>query len=339
MFARGFYVTALASLLLSLFSPLSYAQPPGDGTGGGDTSGGDTGNNGSNPPPPPAGGLTSCANPQDCYNSIVQNTYQALVRIDNVPEQLKNISRTALSWIAKDDSDTTATLQGYFATLGKWINGDLDAQAQAQGQVAVDQFARGDGTLFTMPNPQNPQILQQISNLNELSFLTMLGKPPFPKAPNVNLAPQRYIENASGTFIIHEPTNFNWPGNARDQYAIPRYYNFYAATNSIESYNAYVLSQLYAENQNGNQISTTQKQLIHQATDSDWMSKTSSEDLGKVLRQLLMFQSQSYVLLTQLIQIERQLLTAQVMNNTLMILSNQSQENVLLSKAKGEQPS
>lgn len=282
----------------------------------------------------PSGGSQACGKDQlVCLNSIVQNTYQVLVRVNNVPEQLKNISTMALSWMAKDDSKTTSEIQSNFATLGSTINSDIDTQLSLQKQLAIDLFAAGDANAFTMPSPQNPKILNTMPYVNDLAYSTMLGQPLVPKAANVNVAPYNYIKNAGGIKIKHTVPATDWQGTTDD---VLKYYNYYTAMMAVESFDGYVLSHLYAENRNGNALSSTQKSLISQASDSSWIAQIASEDLGKVLRQLLMFESQSYVLLTQLVQIERQILTAQVMGNTLTILNNQVNEPVLVSKAKGQ---
>lgn len=285
---------------------------------------------------PPDGGLQACGSDQIvCLNSIVQNTYQLLVRLNDVPEQLKNVSTMALSWVAKDDSKSTSEIQGNFATLGSSINAINDAQLNMQKQLAIDIFAGGDANKFTTPNPQNPTILLTIPYLNDLAYSSVLGQPLIPKAANVNQAPYNYIKNAAGLNIVHPVPGLGWRG---DNDAILKYFNYYKTTMAVSSYDGYVLSNLLAENQNGNVISSTQKNLITQASDSTWIAQIASEELGKVLRQLLMFESQSYVLLTQLVQIERQILTTQVMNNSLQMLNNQTNEQILVPRAQGVQP-
>jgi hypothetical protein len=79
--------------------------------------------------------------------------------------------------------------------------------------------------------------------------------------------------------------------------------------------------------------------LVTQAGNATWLKNIAAEEIGIVLREILVFQSQSYVLLTQLVQTQKQLLTATVMSNTLMIQNNRQNEAYLAAKAQGVTPS
>lgn len=107
---------------------------------------------------------------------------------------------------------------------------------------------------------------------------------------------------------------------------------------AVESFNAFILSSQLVDAQKGAPLSEAQVKLIAQASGSDWAKQVATEELGKVLRQILLFQSQTYVLLSDLIQTQKQLLTAQVMNNALLIITNQNNETILVSKAQGVRP-
>lgn len=281
-------------------------------------------------------GQTACTNNMVCLNSIVQNTYQTLQRVNNLPNYLHNLNVLTQSWLTPDKSDTTSQMQAGFATLGAQIVAINNTQNsdQLQTQLAADLFANGDVTAFTTP-PGYPKILRNMPYVNDLSFTSLLGKPLIPKAANAANAPYNYLKNASGININHLIPGVNWQGPRQD---IDRYAIYYATTMAIQSFNGYVLSQLYADYQNGSLFTPTQMKLISQASSSSWIAEIASEELGKVLRQMLMFQSQTYVLLSQLIQTERQLLAAQVLNNSLTILSNQTDESIMVSKAQGIRP-
>lgn len=343
-------VSVTFALAIAMLITTVYAQTGGDQSGGGvggdqgqggggagggtDQSGTQTGGGQDNQPP--AGGSTTCGgNDVECDKSIVQNTYQILVRVNNVPEQLKNISTTALSWIAKDDSKLTSTIQSYFVTLGQMINTEKDSQKDLIKQLNVDLFSPDDKDAFTLPSPEKPKILDTTPNINALTYGTVLGSPPVPKNSDMPAAILTYIENAAGVNIFHEKPNLSWRPSENNTNALGQYFAYWNTTMAIESFNAYTLSNLAVETQNKFAIAEAQKQLVKQATNQDWLTEIASQDLGKTLRQLLLFQSQTYVLLTQLVQLQKQILTAQVMQNSLIILTNQNEEQLMVSKANG----
>jgi hypothetical protein len=258
---------------------------------------------------------------------ITQYTYGTLQAVNNLPNYIN-------SWLKQDDSDSTKQIQGSFATLGDLIIQNMEFQNTSQLPITADLFGLD---LATLKNPAKAsQILNQIPNLNDLSYSTMVGKPPLPKAPGVANAPYNYIKYASGLMVQHSMPSLRWKGPVEAQ---KKYSNYYNTLMSAESFGAYALSGLLAEAQNGGAFTTTQTALITQASGSSWIAQVATEELGKVLRQLLMFESQSYVLLTQLVQTQKQLVSAQVMTNALLILTMQPTEILLSSKAQGINPS
>lgn len=272
---------------------------------------------------------------------IEKNTAGILTQVNNLPSYLAALGAFLLSWMAPDDSSTTEQLQGSFATIGSSIIEDIDAQKNLQGQLTA--------TLFSPPPPAAPltpanlsapattqnSILKLLPNINDLSYATLIGTPPSPKAPNLAQAPYNYIANASGITLQHTMPGLSWQGSLSGQI---KYQNYYNTIMAAKSFNAYVLSNEYAETQNKHKMSAAQQALITQASDSTWMATIATEKLGQVLRQILMFQSQSYVLLTQLVQLQKQSLTAQVMTNSLIIAGYQNNETLMVAKAQGVAP-
>jgi hypothetical protein len=63
-----------------------------------------------------------------------------------------------------------------------------------------------------------------------------------------------------------------------------------------------------------------------------------SEKIGYVLRQILLYQSQTFVLMTQIVQLQKQMVSAQVMTNATLVAVNQVNERVLAADAQGVQP-
>lgn len=264
---------------------------------------------------------------------IAQNTTNILQKVNDLPTYLQNAGQLILSWITPDNSPTTISMQESFATLGKLFVDDFNKQNSMQGQLSTDLLGPNT-TTATLPNA------------NDLVYSTLLGSPYFPKdprnppggAPKTD-PPYNYIKNAGGINISHVRPGLNWQGKPQDQI---KYSNYYATVMSIASFNGYVLSNLYADYQNSqdsNSLGSIQSSLITQASGSNWIAQIATEELGKVLRQILMFQSQSYVLLSQLVQTEKQILAAHAMTNALLIASNQNNESYIASKAQGIQPS
>jgi hypothetical protein len=258
----------------------------------------------------------------DLLQKIHDNTVIILEKIDQTPEFLR-------SWLEPDDSDESDNLQKTFTTLNQFVQDVADGQTTNADNL--------DQVLFrTDPNG----IAANDKNLfygNDLTYPTLLNKPLFspdprnkPNQPEVDSA-LNYIKNASGMNIPHTlPAISGWQGTKTDQLA---YYNYFSSVMAAQTYGGYVMSGHYADMKNpSGPFSKLQKQLMQQAGDGSWFASIGAADLGVVLRQLLLFQSQSFLVLTQLLVTEKQLLYAQVMNNTLTILNNQFNEKQILLK-------
>lgn len=253
---------------------------------------------------------------------------------DNTYGTLQKINDFVNSWLQKDDTSATSQMQTYFGTLGNLILKQLDLDSELNLQLAADLFNQPINNFKATANGA-PTVLQTIPNVNDLVYSSILGKPLIPSAAkNANPA-YNYLKNASAMTIQHVVPGLTWQGDIEAQ---NRYQSYYNTIMSIESFNAYALSGPYTEGQGGNSFTVTQAQLIKQASDSKWLAEVAQQELGKVFRQILMFSSQSYVLLSQIVQMQKQLLTATVMTNSLLILANQTGENLLVSKAQGVRP-
>jgi hypothetical protein len=260
---------------------------------------------------------------------IAQNTTNILTNVSTLPNYIATMVTYALNMQKNDDSKSTQSMQSNFALTGNSIVQDASAQLAAQPAMNQDLFG---------PDA-NSTTLQ---NANDLVYSTLLGQPlynPDPRNPPGKPAtanpPYNYIKNAAGMSIPHIFPRMNWRGSATD---FAKYSTYYNTIMSIESFSGYVLSNQLAELQNSNALTTAQMTLVTQASSSDWIAQIASQEIGKVLRQLLMFESQTYVLMTQALQIQKQLLTAQVMTNALLIANNQSNESMMLAKAQGIKP-
>lgn len=270
------------------------------------------------------------------YNIMV-NTYGTLQAINKLPTYFNDFGQFIKSWMKPDDSKSTTQIQGSFASLGNAFVQDATTQNNGQLQLMIDLINQSSATTPQAGQTTNTainQILTQVPNLNEISYSTLLGMPPAPKAMT-KVAPYNYIKNAAGVTLFHVIPGLKWQGAQNDQ---SKYQNYFNTVMSIESYGGYILSNQLADSQNGNAITSLQATLISQASSSSWIAQIATQELGKVLRQILMYESQSYVLLSDLVQTQRQALAAQVMTNALIILSNQNGESLLVSKAQGVKP-
>ncbi len=127
--------------------------------------------------------------------------------------------------------------------------------------------------------------------------------------------------------MSHAVPGSGWTGNQSDQ---TNYATFYRAVNAIQTYDFYVMSEIYTDANAG--LTAAQTQLLSQASTSNWFAQIASEQIGIVLRQLLMYNSQTFVVLSQLLQTQKELLMGQAMNNTILILQGSTNESLMLEK-------
>lgn len=256
-------------------------------------------------------------------SQIAKSTAAILTKVNDLPNYLagmEKIIEMSVSWLKTDDSDTTANLQSQFATLGKSL-GDPNASIDATNQKILM-------ALFNV-NQQSKITFNTISNINNYTYPSFLGTPLAPNASGSSTAFVDYIMNASGISLPHPQPSKSWRGDAT---SIVLYHSLYQAVNAIETFNSNVLTELHYRN--GKDFTTAQEALISQASSSNFIQEVATEDLGKVLRQLLMFEAQQYVLSTEQIKLQKQALMAAVMTNTMLILNNQKNEFELAQKAQ-----
>jgi len=296
---RNFWISVVL-LLSSALTTIVYAQDP---------------------TPPTAGG-----NELTYLQQIANNTYHTLVAVNNIPNYLNTLTQMALSWNTLEDTDSSYIVQtqGDFAALGDLFNQIDTKQDDYQLQISANVIG---ATIAEMTTPNNaPKILETMPNVNELFYPTIMGRPPIPKGA---ASGYNYLKNAAGLTLPHtrpvmkgNVTLDNMPASLRT------YQGYYNTVVSVESYDAYVLSSLLAESQTGS-LTQLQNSLVTKASQSSWLAQIATQELGKVLRDILLFQSQNYVLMTKLLQTQKQLLTAQVMTNSLLIAVNIKTENDL----------
>lgn len=258
---------------------------------------------------------------------IASNTYHMLEAINNVPNYLDSITQQAISWLAIEDKDDSYIVktQGDFANLGSLLAQANTNQKNAQTQVAAN-FLNVDAKNLTTPT-KSPKILETLPFINDITYASLIGAPPVPQA---SFNPSDYLSNSLGSSIPHITPSNNWPGKPLNKLIYSGYYKSIMAANS---FGAYVLSGLIAENQNGNKLTALHDKLITEASESSWLAQIATEELGKVLRDILLFQSQNYVLMTKSIELQKQQLTAQVLTNSLLVSTNTLSEVTMFQKA------
>lgn len=268
---------------------------------------------------------SALSNTEYYLSVIAQNTYSILDRVNNLPTLLENISTSLLSVMKQDDEDGSIILatQGDFASLGQLFSGQSSGLNTIQKQVVADMLNVSIND-FSEPR-DNPAILSRLPEINELSYSTLLDMPPASKGAANKY---NYIKNAAGFNLQHPIPSDKWKGK---EFKKKQYEAYFKTLTAVESYNAYILSRLAFDSG----TTAIQDQLVSQASSSSWMAEIATEEIGKVLRQILLFQSQNYVLNTQIQKSIRDIVTVQAMNNSLMVLFNYRFEDQLVRSAQG----
>jgi hypothetical protein len=262
---------------------------------------------------PPA----KCSGINECAEYIYLVSLEILKSVNTLPELVE-------AWIAPDEDSYTGQLQENFV---QYINLTI----QNDQKQIDDQKTRFMKDYFS--NAKKP-----LPYVNQLTFTTLLRKEPFSgeqekdAAGNPVDSAYNYIKNASGMNITHEVPLASWVGS---EDAKAKYLDYYKTISAVQSFNTYVLSALYVDSQNNYNLSQKQLDLMKQASDPNWFVEVASENIGIVLRQILLFNSQTYVLLIKMFETAKQQLAAQSITNTLLIMGNQFTEKDLYNRATG----
>lgn len=249
-------------------------------------------------------------------NVLIEKANTSITSINKILEALLAFS---MSWLNPDKTEATSSLQSVFASLNNAYLTNTQNTFDVQAPLLNDFFG-------------SPL---RIDYANDLSYSSLWGKPYVKETREGVDSAYNYVKNASGLNIEHVLPGSapQWKGSQTD---IDKYRKYYQTIAAVQTFNTFVLSQSYVNQKNGYQFTLAQLELIKQASDAkSWFATIASEDIGIVLRQILMYNSQIYLALTQLLQTQQQVLTAQSMTNTLLIMGNQFTENQLLGKASG----
>lgn len=278
-----------------------------------------------NVPAQAADSETASTNGSGVASSVSEShLQQILANVNKLPIYLTQLTLMALSWLAPDNSETTAKLQNSFASL-------LKAKLQTAQAQLNNQYDFLSHALQHASNSKTKDLPGDI-----IYPAALLHAPYFSKDQTENTA-RNYTEYAAGLNLLHSKPEAGWnEPNNRQHPARLMYARYYNTTSAVQTYNGYILSELYENAKNNNSSKQTQDDLIKRVSNSNWFAEIASENLGVVLRQILLFNSQTYVLLAQLLETQKKLLVSQTMNNALLIAVNQEAENRIYSKAKGQ---
>jgi hypothetical protein len=121
-----------------------------------------------------------------------------------------------------------------------------------------------------------------------------------------------YVRNLTGANYA-----FPQPPQTTAGKPAPNYTFFYHSVAAIQSFNTRILSKLLVVPDKNGQ--SQREFLMNQASSSSWFKNIGEEDLGLVLRHILMYDSQIYVQLMKLEKLQQDQIAAHAMTNTLLI--------------------
>jgi hypothetical protein len=254
---------------------------------------------------------------------IVGTTAGMLKIMNQTPAYIESITEMAQSWIETDDpANTIGNSQYTFASLGDLRTTGDQNQITATTSL-TEQFLKAGS--FNASKPVLP------GNANDLTYTILFGLPIVKQNtqnPNYDQNIQNYIKNATGSTLTLDQPNPNWV----DSTSKTQYINLYNTLAAVQSYDQYLITGL--ANLKDSQSLTTQ--LTTQATNPDWFKQISTEALGLVLRHILMYTSQSFVQITQLIDLQQKQLAVQAMTNSLLVVLVQGNVGSSLQRAASQ---
>lgn len=267
------------------------------------------------------------------YTQNIQNTSNSILNsINTIFTYMTQLNLLALTWMNADNSSSqNPDWSSNWTNEKTWLE-SLSTSAMTNENK---QYSMQTALLTNFFGAKNIQATPPIPpNINDLAYVSMLGQllvSPDPRGDNVNVA-MNYLTNASGlgaSLTLPSP-GFRGKENARDNYT-----KFYNAMTAVQTYNGFVLSRLYQDSQTKQNDSDLRTKLITQSSNADWFSSVITNDLGWVLRQILLYTSQSYILMDQSVQTQKQMAATLAMTNTLLIVNNMIQGDQLLKQAQG----
>ena len=261
------------------------------------------------PPAAPSGVVASFTEPTEV--DLLYRVIAALAAINHVLVNIKDSTHGLASLAAFGVDDI-------FSRTIYVVGNDLGAKAsQLRNEAETildDQVFKGN-----------------ISARNDLTFSTIVGRPYLPRSPSAADLYDSfdYMGYAAGADLKHVALPPSYPNTGPD---VDEYVTYVNTATAVQTFNAYVLS---GEIDQSGTVTAIRAKLTALASSGEWLNKVADEPIGQVQRQQLLFAAQNYQLQLQSIQLQRDLLTAQAMTNTLLLLNNRSYEAALHAKALG----
>lgn len=276
-----------------------------------------------------------------CLNMIVANTFLIIGQLDTgTSDTIGRLTNMYTKLMTIPDISPSAKY--YLDAFGK--TGTYEANRYypytgATGDLVLNQFNSVDNKI-TMENliTRDPQqyITKKLpfTQFNQLSYYTLFGLPLVGEEKfyeNLKTYKINYISSLSGLNIKHVEPRSDFPGT---ESAKAPYQNYYNTVQAIESFNSSVLSNIYL-NEDYIENLKKQKEIAATISGEEWIKNIASEPIGWVLRQILLFESQNYLMLAKLNDLQQKALSAQIMTNTLLIANGTQNESYLLNLALG----
>lgn len=254
---------------------------------------------------------------------IEDHTRKTLEIVNKLPGYLEDVTIMAKSWNqTEDEKKIIPENQELFGTLNEaYGSSEKSAERINLTNTMTLKYLKAGSSNAT--NPSTPP------NANMLAYPILLGKPLFPDEKykaNSKQYMQAYLDNVANVNYPLPQLDPTW--SDKNPYK-KLYANYYNSMASIQSFNNFVLSGLSRQTE----IEEKSKALSDKASDSAWFEQVATEDLGLVLRHILMYVSQSYVQQNRITQLQQQQLTAQVMTNTLLMMQVQQDVGVQLIRS------
>lgn len=252
----------------------------------------------------------------DMQKRIAANTYAFL----------KAFNAYALNWLQIYTAPSSTELGSMF---GQYMD-----NVQTNTTKQASYISSTGGSLYLLDDPARA-IYKMPLPTPDISYATLLKQPggASQASDEIKFYSKEFIKNASGLNIPHlSPASIPAGG---DPNAVAAYRTFYNTISSIANYDAYILSAHAADVENNYKLSQIQTDLKNYATNNKWLAHVNEEQsIGVILRQLLLFTSQMYVISLQSLETQKQLLAAIAMTNSLVILGNGYYEGTLVDKTK-----
>lgn len=241
-----------------------------------------------------------------------------------VLDEIYTLMQNASWGMPENDSGLNPNVINDIVTLGQLVaQNSMSAMNQNSGMFQTINQQQINASQITSANTPN---------FDDLTFSSVLGLPFWTgnnDPENGQNHAQNWIMNASGLNITHVLPSSSWQGSSS---AVQTYQNYFNAAMAVASFNAYALSTLA----NDNTLASAEYTVMNDVSNwNNWIKTVEGENIGWVLRQLLIFQSIAVIYLIHMAQVSENILVASTLTNTLILSANQQWEAQMVAKAQG----